>query len=364
MCFSARDFFIYKADCAQGWRYAMIYSFKNDYSEGAHPDILALLQQTNKEQHEGYSLDTWSIKATELLKKQIDNPQSDVHFVSGGTQANALMISAMLNPYEAVICADTGHINVHEAGAIERCGHKVLGVKSSDGKLSCNHIQSVLDIHTDEHMVKPALVYISNATETGTIYTKNELNELAGFCREKGLAICLDGARVGCALTASGNDLTLADIASCTDVFYIGGTKNGALMGEAIVVSNSRFKSDFRYHLKQNGALLSKSRLFGLQFYTLFKDGLYFRLAAHANKMAACLSDGIEEMGFGFLSRSETNQIFPVFPNTIIGGLSEKFGFYIWETTGEASSAVRLVTSWATPQEAVDRFLEELRRLA
>ncbi len=342
----------------------MIHSFKNDYSEGAHPKILEALQQTNTEQHDGYAEDTWCLKAAGVIRELIQQPLADVHFVSGGTQANAIVINAMLKPYEAVISADTGHINVHEAGAIESRGHKVLTVPSPDGKLSCDGIVSLLDAHTNEHMVKPKMVYLSNATETGTVYTKGELQAISRFCRSKDLYVYLDGARIGCALMADSNDLTLPMISELTDVFYIGGTKNGALMGEAIVINHDGFKDNFRYHLKQNGALLSKSRIMGLQFYTLFGNELYFKLACHANEMAARLSNKISTLGYAFFSRSETNQIFPILSNDTIQRLSELFAFYVWEKIDEKNSAIRLVTSWATPKSAVDQFITRLEELS
>ncbi len=338
----------------------MIANFKNDYSEGAHPDILDALQRTNFEQHEGYSEDIYCHKAAALLKEHTGNVDADIHFVSSGTQANLIVISSILKPFESVIAADTGHINVHEAGAIESRGHKVNTIESQDGKLNCENIASVLKHHTDEHMVKPKMVYLSNATETGTIYTKNELESISDFCKSKSLYLYLDGARIGCALTASQNDLTLTELSDCVDVFYIGGTKNGALIGEAIIINHDKFKENFRFYLKQNGALLAKSKLLGLQFYELFKNNLYYELADHANHMAYKLVNHIEKLGFGFLSRPRTNQIFPILPNTLINDLSQHFAFYIWKEMDETSSAIRLVTSWATREDAVDRFISDL----
>jgi threonine aldolase len=341
----------------------MIYNFKNDYSEGAHPDILNAFVRTNYEQHEGYGLDIYCEKAAQLLKSRIKNQDADIHFLSSGTQANATVIAALLKPYESIISADTGHIAVHEAGAIENTGHKINVVENCDGKLNCENIESVLNQHHDEHMVKPKLVYISNATETGTIYQKNELEKLSHFCRIKDLILYLDGARLGCALTSSKNDITLDELASFVDIFYIGGTKNGALIGEAVIINRNALKTGFRYHLKQNGALLSKSRIFGLQFMELFKDQLYFTLAEHANSMAAKLTHQIKNMGYSFFSQSCTNQIFPILPKEIIDTLNEKYGFYIWPTIDANRSAIRLVTSWSTRQEAVDSFLKDLELL-
>ncbi len=342
----------------------MKYSFKNDYSEGAHHSILKLLEATNFEQLEGYGLDKYSDLARDLIMKHFDGIEADIHFVSGGTQANLIVLGSLLRPHHSIIAAQTAHINVHEAGAIELTGHKINAITSEDGKITPEQIEAVLALHPDdEHMVKPKLVFISNSTELGTIYTKKELEELSEFCFNHGLYLYMDGARLGAAIMAEGNDLTLADIARLTDAFYIGGTKNGALIGEAIVITNPNLKQDFRYFLKQRGALLAKGRLIGLQFYALFKDNLYFSLAAHANEMAKKLAQGIRDMGFNFLTDSPTNQLFPVLPNDIIEKLYERFDFYIWSRYDEKSSVIRLVTSWATPEKCVNEFLEFLQEL-
>jgi threonine aldolase len=341
----------------------MPYSFKNDYSEGLHPNILNALELSNTEQHDGYGDDIYCKKAISILQRKVENPKADIHFVSGGTNANAIVIASILKPYESVIAANTSHINVHEAGAIENTGHKVNVVTSCDGKLSSPCIQKVLDEHINEHMVKPRLVFISNATETGTIYNKKELTDLFSFCKSKELFLYMDGARIGSALCSHENDLTLSDLSKLLDIFYIGGTKNGAMIGEAIIINNDKLKMEFRFHLKQNGALLAKSRLFGIQFAELFKNDLFFDLAEHANLMANKLSDNIEKMGFGFLSKSSTNQIFPIIPNSIIDSLNKKYRFYIWQKIDDEKSAIRLVTSWATKEQAVDSFIDDLRKL-
>ncbi|MBT3388716.1 MAG: aminotransferase class V-fold PLP-dependent enzyme [Desulfobacula sp.] len=339
----------------------MVYNFKNDYTEGVHPRILETLKKTNMEQHEGYGEDRHCKEAIYLLRQKINNFNADIHFVSGGTQTNAIVISSVLKPYESVISTTSGHISTHEAGAIEHAGHKINEVESLDGKLTCKNIQSVLDAHSDEHMVKPKLVYISNATETGTFYKKNELEALSIFCKSKGLLLYLDGARIGSALCSQDNDLTLAQLSQWVDVFYIGGTKNGAMLGEAILIINDNLKENFRFHLKQKGALLAKSRIFGLQFVELFKDDLFFRLAEHANAMALKLSRSIEKMGYQFLSKSTTNQIFPIFKQNLINRLSKKYGFYVWKNVDDQHSAIRLVTSWATKEEAIDRFITDVK---
>lgn len=340
-----------------------MYSFKNDYSEGAHPNILKALIETNMVQEIGYGEDNYSKKAIEILRDKLENKDCDIHFVSGGTQANLIVISAALRPYESVICANTGHINVHETGAIEATGHKVCVVNSEDGKVTPEGIQLVLDEHEDEHMVKPRMVYISNSTEIGTIYKKKELEELSDFCRAKDLLLYLDGARLASALTASDSDLTLPELAKLVDVFYIGGTKNGALLGEAIVINNEKLKVDFRYSLKQKGALFAKGRVLALQFIELFKEDLYFEVGKHANAMAAKLSENIKNLGYGFLNESTSNQIFPILPNEVIEKIGEKYLYTMWSKYDESNSVIRLVTSFATKEEAVDSFINDLKSM-
>jgi threonine aldolase len=338
--------------------------FTNDYSEGAHQRILKALFDTNTEQTQGYGLDKYSLLAQDAIKQKAGRSDIDIHFIPGGTQTNMIAISAFLRPHEAVISAETGHIEVHETGAIESTGHKILGVKTNDGKLRPESILPVLKSHTDEHMVKPQLVYISNTTELGTVYGKSELGDLSAFCRENGLLLYLDGARLGSALCSRGCDLKLADIAELTDAFYIGGTKNGALLGEALVVVNDALKSDLRYQIKQKGALLAKGRLLGLQFYELFRDDLFFELARYANEMAGLLRDAITSEGFAFLTDSPSNQLFPILPDSIIERLKEYYEFYIWSRVDESHSCIRLVTSWATPREVVEEFARMLKALS
>ena len=255
-----------------------MYSFKNDYSEGAHPRILEKLLKTNLEQTEGYGKDKYCIEAENLIKNKLNNKDVNIHFISGGTQTNLIAISAFLRPYEAAISANTGHIQVNEAGSIESTGHKVIPVNVEDGKLRKEDVLYVLSKYTNEHVVKPKLVYISNSTEIGTIYTKSELEGLSLVCRENNLILFMDGARLGSALACKQNDLTFEDISKLTDAFYIGGTKNGALLGEALVICNKNLQEDFRYNLKQKGAMLAKGRLLGIQFTELFKDDLYIEI--------------------------------------------------------------------------------------
>ncbi|HBP64950.1 MAG TPA: threonine aldolase [Desulfosporosinus sp.] len=337
-------------------------SFKNDYSEGAHPRILKALMESNFEQTEGYGEDGYTIKAVELIKRRIGRDDVDIHLLSGGTQTNLIAISAFLRPYEAAIAANTGHILVHETGAIEATGHKIIAIEVEDGKLHAAQIKSVLDLHTDEHMVKPKLVYISNSTEIGTIYLKDELEEISRFCKENNLFLFMDGARLGSALCSEGNELELSDLVTLVDAFYLGGTKNGALLGEALVICRNELKADFRFHMKQKGALLAKGRLLGLQFVELFRDNLYFDLAEHANRMAALLREKITKGGFKFLVDSPTNQLFPILPNRLITELEKKYLFHVWSKADADHSAIRLVTSWATKEAAVLALIEDMAR--
>lgn len=340
------------------------YSFKNDYSEGAHPSILNALVQSNLSQQSGYGDDEYTREAVRLIRERIENPGAGVFLVSGGTQANLTVIAAILRPHESVIAATTGHINVHEAGAIEATGHKVEVVPTPEGKLQPEDIRYIMGKFEEVHMTRPRLVYISNATEIGTLYTRQELIDLSGCCREYGLYLFMDGARLGSALCAENNDISFPDLARYTDVFYIGGTKNGALLGEAIVINYAELQRDFLYHLKQRGALMAKGRVLGVQFAELFRNDLFFETARHANGLAARLSAGIQELGFELLTVSTTNQIFPVLPNAIIDQLLEQFDFYRWQKIDAGKTAIRLVTSWATPDEAVEQFLETLKAIA
>lgn len=340
-----------------------MYSFKNDYSEGAHPQILRALIETNLEQVEGYGEDRYTRKAIELIKQKIKAIDSDIYLLSGGTQTNLTALSAFLRPHEAVIAANTGHILVHETGAIEATGHKIISVEVRDGKLNPTHIQEVLDAHTDEHMVKPKLVYISNPTEIGSIYKKSELEQLLQICRNNSLYLYMDGARLGSALCSEENDIELSDLPTLVDAFYIGGTKNGALMGECLVICLEALKEDFRFHMKQKGALLAKGRILGIQFLELFKDNLYFDLARHANTMASLLRNEMSRAGYSFLTHSPSNQIFPILPNSMIAQLQDKYSFYIWSQVDVHHSAIRLVTSWATKENAVLTFIEDLKEM-
>lgn len=339
-------------------------SFKNDYSEGAHPAILQALVNYNDDQQAGYGEDMYSIEAKELIKKKLKSDQSQIYFVSGGTQANLIVISSILKPYQAVISATTGHILNNETGAIEATGYKILAIETADGKLRPSDIIPVLENHRNiPHQVMPKLVYISNSTELGTIYQKKELEELSQFCKENNLYLFMDGARLAQALTSEINDLNFEQLADLTDVFYIGGTKNGALLGEGIVINNPELQQDFAFNIKQKGALLAKGRLLGIQFLELFKDNLYFESGQNANTQAMKIKKFMTEKGLQFLSDTSTNQIFPILENSVIEKLSEDFEFYVWQKTDETQSAIRLITSWNTKDYATDKFLEKLNEI-
>ncbi|MGJ1224229.1 threonine aldolase family protein [Sphingobacterium siyangense] len=338
-----------------------MYNFKNDYSEGAHPRILDKLIETNLIQQLGYGEDDYSNEAKSILKKKIANQQAVIHFLSGGTQTNLLVISFLLRIHEAVISAKTGHISANETGAIEATGHKVITVETSDGKLTPNDITMVLKEHTlAPHVVKPRIVYISNSTEIGTIYSLAELEALYVCCQQQQLLLYLDGARLGHALTAENNDLTFAAIAKYTDVFYIGGTKNGALLGEAVVFNRPELAVDFDYAIKQKGALLAKGRVLSIQFLTLFQDDLYLELALRANSLAMRMAKAIKDKGYSFLTESTTNQIFPILPKSLIEALLINYQFYIWKDIDSDYAAVRLITSWATDEKQVTNFINDI----
>lgn len=335
------------------------YSFKNDYSEGAHPAILQRLIDTNLEQTIGYGEDEFCNEAREFIKKRLKK-DSAIHFVSGGTQANLIVISSILKPHESVVAAESGHIAVHETGAIEATGHKINTIATDNGKITPEQISIILATHTDEHMVKPKLVYISNSTEVGSVYSKKELQKLYHFCQENNLYLFVDGARLASALTSSKCDLNLEDMANFADVFYIGGTKNGALLGEAIVINNLKLDEDFRYHIKQKGGMLAKGRLIGIQFSEMFRDDLFFEMGKHANQMAEKLANAISAKGHNFLTEPSSNQIFPILPNSIIEKLQHDFEFYIWQKIDDQNSAIRLVTSWTTPEKQVVNFIKSI----
>lgn len=342
----------------------MIY-FNNDYSEGCHEKVLSRLVETNMAQSLGYGEDEYCAAAAAKIRAKCGREDVAVHFLVGGTQANLTVIDAALRPHQGALGPDTAHINVHETGAVEATGHKVLWVPHQDGKITAAQVAEAVRAHrtngATEHTVQPKLVYISNPTELGTLYTLGELEELSQTCRELGLYLFLDGARLGSALTSPVNDLTLPDLAALTDVFYIGGTKNGALFGEALVVNGSVPRDHFRWFMKQRGAMLAKGRLLGVQFQALLEDGLYFDMARHANDTAFRLRDGIIALGYPFPVPSPSNQQFPVLPNTVMDQLREMgYEFEVDAPVDDTHTRIRLVTSWSTPEAAVEKFLADL----
>ena len=345
----------------------MIY-FNNDYSEGCHPKILEALTRTNYEQTLGYGEDEYCARAAEKIRALCGREDAAVHFLVGGTQTNMTVIAAALRPHQGVLCADSGHINTHETGAVEATGHKVLPLPSRDGKIDAGQVrEAVLSHRADasfEHTVQPKMVYISNPTELGTLYTKAELTALRDTCRELGLYLFLDGARLGYGLMAKDNDLTLKDIGDCCDVFYIGGTKVGALFGEAVVIRNPALAEDFRYIIKQHGGMLAKGRLLGIQFDTLFTDDLYYKISAHADAMADRLRDTLAEIGAPLLVPGTTNQVFAILPDTLLEELAKTVTFSEQERVSDTHRAVRFCTSWATKAENVDTLCRKLKELA
>lgn len=340
-----------------------MYSFQNDYSEGAHPKVMERLLEVNEQQHVGYGEDEWCQKARRKIQETLACDHCDVHFLVGGTQANLTVIASSLRPYEAVIAVDSGHINVHETGAIEASGHKVLTVTGIDGKMTAKEVRDVCRMHSDEHMVKPKMVYISNASEIGTIYHEQELRELSHVCRELGLYLFMDGARMGAALTAKDNDVRFADLCKYCDVLYLGGTKNGLLFGEAVVIVNDELKKDFRYMMKQRGGMLAKGWLLGVQFYTLFEDALFSKIGAYENRLAQKIQNAFLEHDIALFIETTTNQIFPIVTMEMAKALQKEFRFQPWAVVDDDHMAIRLVTSWATKEEEVDRLIAYIASL-
>lgn len=335
----------------------MIY-FNSDYLEGAHPALMAKLNETNMIQTVGYGEDEYCAAAREKIKAACQAPDADVHFLVGGTLTNTTVIASVLRPYQGVLTAASGHINCHETGAIESSGHKVLALPTNNGKITAQQVEDYYNWHhfspDYEHMVMPGMVYISFPTEGGTMYSKAELTALHEVCRKCGLPLFIDGARMGYGLTCDDCDLTLPELARLCDVFYIGGNKVGALFGEAVVIMNDALKRDFRFMMKQRGGMLAKGRLLGVQFDALFTDDLYFRIARHANVMAKKIHAIFEENGYSFLFDSPTNQQYPIMSDAELAELGKDFGYEYWERVDAAHSAVRFCASWATTQENVD----------
>lgn len=364
--------------------------FNCDYTEGAHPKILERLIETNMKQTIGYGMDEHCQQAKEYIKRECHDETLDVHFLVGGTQTNVTVIDSALKSYQGVICAETGHINVHETGAVEASGHKCITIPSPDGKIYEKEIRRLLEIHFanggDEHMVQPKMVYISNPTELGTLYKEAELQALYALCKEFGAYLFMDGARLGYGLMCKENDLTLETIAKYTDVFYIGGTKVGALFGEAVVISNPKLKADFRYNIKQHGGMLAKGRLLGIQFETLFEcrtnntitcldeqvtnmdkeclfsNCLYYEISKHAMELADLIREKLKELSIEFAIDSPTNQIFVNLPNEVIDALKEKYKLEDQGAIDSHRRTMRICTSWATKKENVEQFLADLEK--
>ena len=334
--------------------------FHNDYNEACHPAVLNKLQANMGVQMGGYGEDTSCERAAAMIRKACENDQLAVHFLVGGTQANLTVIAAALRPHQAALGANSAHINVHETGAIEATGHKVIALASDDGKITGDQIRSTMLAHyadsAHEHTPQPKLVYISNPTELGTIYSLVELEDIASACKAHNLYLYLDGARLGYGLAAAGNDVTFADLARLTDVFYIGGTKVGAMFGEAVVISNPAIAEDFRYLMKQHGAMLAKGWLLGIQYEALFEDDLYLKISAHADRMADKLRDSIRCAGYPLLVSGVTNQVFPILPDNLLDKLQENFTFTEQQRVDDNHRAVRFCTSWATKESAVDEL--------
>ena len=338
--------------------------FRSDYSQGAHPEVWKALAESNFEHTDGYGLDAHCETAAGLIKDLIGKPDCAVHFMVGGTACNLCVIAAALKPYEAVIAAETGHAYVHETGGVEATGHRVIPVKAPDGKLTPESIAQAQSTGEDEHMPLPKLVYLSQPTELGTLYRASELRAISEYCRANGLYLYLDGARLACALTAKENDLSLSDLARLCDAFYLGGTKNGALFGEALVIINEEINDHFRWIVKRSGTLLAKGRLIGVQFEALLsggKDCLWLRIAKKENAVAQILREGLGSLGVSFYANSPTNQVFPVLPEKLVERMKEDFFFYEWAKPQNGRVALRLVTGWGSTEAEADAFVSAVQ---
>ena len=339
-----------------------MFNLRNDYCTICHPKILDALNNHRHLNYVGYGLDSESKLAQDLIKTEIGLPNADVHFLVGGTITNKVLIHHALKSYEAVICCDSGHINVHETGAIEQASHKVLTCPHHYGKIKASDIREVVRTHTDEHMVKPKMVYISNSTEYGTIYRKEELEEISKVCKELNLYLYLDGARLACGLMSRYSNLTLKDIANLVDAFYIGGTKNGLMLGEALVIINDDLKNEFRYTIKQLGGMYSKGFVNGIQFKTLFTDNLFYEIGLYQNSLAYKLSSELEKMGVEFEMTCQTNQLFPIFNNQVIDELSKFVMFEYW-SKGLEKSTIRFVTHYMLTHDDINQLISKIREV-
>lgn len=342
--------------------------FHNDYNETAHPAVMAKIMASAGIQYAGYGMDDSCNRAAALIREKCGRGDVAVHFLVGGTQSNLVVIAAALRPYQAIISAGSGHINVHETGAIEATGHKIIQLPEKHGKIDARQVEQVVlaqKLSADaEHIAQPKLVYISNPTEVGTTYSLSELEELSTVCKKHGLFLFADGARLGYALASEGYDVTLADMARLTDAFYIGGTKVGAMLGEAVVISNCVIAEDFRYMIKQRGGMLAKGWLLGLQFEALLEDDLYTHIARHADQLADQLRLTLHELSYPLVDVNKTNQVFVTMPDDILAELEKAYTFAVWEKPDDTHTTVRFCTSWATKQSDVDALCQTLRALS
>ena len=345
----------------------MLY-FNNDYNEICHPAVMKKLTELTSVQMPGYGVDICCKEAADLIREKCAAPNAAVHFLVGGTQTNLTVIAASLRPHQAVISAETGHINVHETGSIEATGHKVILAASKDGKVRPELVEAIVQSQSlsmdAEHIAQPKMIYISNPTEYGTLYSLDELTALSQLCRTYGLYLFVDGARMGYGLAAAGNDITLADYAKLCDAFYIGGTKCGAMFGEAVVITNAGIAEDFRYLMKQRGGMLAKGWLLGAQFYALFEKDLYFQISAHADGLADQIRKTLTDLGYPLYLPGVTNQVFVTMPDAVLEKLKPNFSFAVWEKADNTHTIVRFCTSWATTAENVDALCRELRTIA
>lgn len=343
----------------------MIY-FRSDYSQGAHPKVMDALLRTNLEHTDGYGLDAHCRNAEKIIQDLTGPGDCQVHMMVGGTPCNVTFMAAALQPYEAVVAPRSGHVYSHETGAVEATGHRVLALEGVNGKLTPQLIDLAFEEYEDEHTPLPRLAYISQPTETGSVYSREEMRALSEKCRERNMLLYVDGARLGAALTCRANDLPITELAQLCDAFYIGGTKNGALFGEALVIRDKTINEHFRWMMKRQCGLLAKGRLIGVQFEALLEggvDSIYFKMASHANKMAERLREGLAHMGIAFYGDSQTNQVFPILPITIVQELEKEFFFYRWAPEKNGMLPIRLVTGWGTKEQEVEAFLAAMGRL-
>ena len=342
--------------------------FHNDYNAMCHEAVLNKINAIAGQRFGGYGMDDCCQRAADMIRKICGAEAAQVHFLVGGTQTNLTVIAAALRPHQAVLGAETAHIHVHETGAIEATGHKVIALPSPDGKLTAAQVEEVVCAHhasgDAEHMAQPKMVYISNSTEVGTVYTKADLEALSAVCRKYGLYLFMDGARLSYALTAKGSDVGLADLARLCDVFYLGGTKCGAMFGEAVVITNPAIAGDFRYLIKQRGGMLAKGWLLGAQFEALLEDGLYFTLAEKANSLADKIRQTLRKLGCAFLAENTTNQVFPILPDSLLAELGKEFTFAEMGRVDSSHRAVRFCTSWASLEEDVDALCANLLKFS